>query len=109
MVPRHSPVARAEIMMSINTVAEELGVKLEPKPFDDEFRIGLSVSGTLEHQEKLQRFGLKQMKNGARVTMSRIAVDRVRIDADQFAPDLMSAKTEVKVDETGHLIASPKA
>lgn len=107
---RHrAPVHRVEIMMSISTVAEQLGVKLEPRPLDDEFRIGLSVSGTLERQEKLERFGIKGMKNGARVTMSRVATDRVRIDADQFAPDLVSARADVKVDETGHLIAAPKA
>ena len=101
--------AHSEIMMSISVVAEQVGVRLEPKPFDDEFRIGLSISGTLEHHEKLERFGVKGMKNGARVTMSRIAADRVRLDCDQLDAQPSNAKADIKVDESGHLVASTKA
>jgi hypothetical protein len=97
----------APTTVSAKAIAEQLGAKLQPRD-DDELRIGMSFTAVLESPEKLTEFGLKGMHAGARVTVARVAPDKIRVEADEMTPVQASASASLKVDAKGALIAPPK-
>lgn len=96
----------APTMVSAKAIAEQLGSKLQPRE-DDELRIGMSVTAVLESPEKLSGLGIKGMHAGARVTVARIAPDKILVEADEMAPVEASGKVTLKLDEKGTLL-TPK-
>jgi hypothetical protein len=97
----------APTTVSAKAIAEQLGAKLQPRD-DDELRIGMSFTAVLESPEKLTEFGLKGMHAGARVTVARVAPDKIRVEADEMTPVQASAAGTFKVDAKGALVAPPK-
>ena len=93
--------------VSAKAIAEQLGAKLQPRD-DDELRIGMSFTAVLESPEKLAELGLKAMHAGARVTVARVAPDKIRVEADEMTPVQASASGTFKVDAKGGLVAPPK-
>ena len=91
---------------TIGNVAAQLGVKIIDRS-TDEFALGVQFSGTLEDTLKLPRFGLKGFHLGARVTVARIAQDRVHIEADELDPP-RSVYVRVHIDATGKIVAPAK-
>ncbi|HEV8236749.1 MAG TPA: hypothetical protein VGP84_19185 [Gemmatimonadaceae bacterium] len=97
----------APTIVSAKAIAEQLGAKLQPRD-DDELRIGMSFTAVLESPEKLAELGLKGMHAGARVTVARVAPDKIRVEADEMTPVQNSAAAAFKVDAKGALVAPPK-
>jgi len=97
----------APTMVSGKALAEQLGAKLQPRE-DDELRLGMSFTAVLESPEKLAEFGIKGMHAGARVTVARVAPDKIRVEADEMTPVEASGKATLKLDEKGMLVA-PKS
>jgi len=101
--PKQQSAAPATV--SAKAIAEQLGAKLQPRD-DDELRIGMSFTAVLESPEKLAEVGVKGMHAGARVTVARVAPDKIRVEADEMTPVQNSAAATLKVDAAGKLVAS---
>ena len=91
----------APLNPTIGTVAAQLGVKINDRA-TEEFAFGVQFSGSLEDTLKLPRFGLKGFHLGSRVTVARIAQDRVHIEADELDPP-RSAYVRLRIDATGKI------
>lgn len=89
-------------MVSAKAIAEQLGSRLQPRE-DDELRIGMSFTAVLASPEKLEGLGIKGMHAGARVTVARIAPDKILVEADEMVPVEASGKVTLKLDEKGTL------
>jgi hypothetical protein len=94
----------APTMVSAKGLAEQLGAKLQPRE-DDELRIGMSFTAVLQSPDKLEAFGIKGMHAGARVTVARIAPDKIRVETDEMTPVEANGKATLKLDEKGALVA----
>lgn len=95
----------APISVSAKALADQLGAKLQPR-FDDELNIGASFTAMLEQPDKLTALGLKPMHAGARVTVARIAPDKVRVEADEMDPAPANASATLKLDAKGMMISA---
>lgn len=93
----------APLNPTIANVAAQLGVKINDRG-TEEFAMGVQFSGSLEDTLKLPRFGLKGFHLGSRVTVARIAQDRVHIEADELDPP-RSVYVRVRIDATGKIVA----
>src|SRR5947208_2953210 len=91
--------------VSAKAIAEQLGAKLQPRA-DDELHIGASFTAMLEQPEKFTALGLKPMHAGARVTVARIAPDKVKVEADEMDPTPTNTSATLKLDAKGALIAA---
>jgi hypothetical protein len=97
----------APTTVSAKAIAEQLGAKLQPRD-DDELRVGMSFTAVLESPEKLTEFGVKGMHAGARVTVARVAPDKIRVEADEMTPVSQSGSASLKIDAKGALVVAPK-
>ena len=93
--------------VSAKAIAEQVAARLQPRD-DDELRLGASFTALLQDPEKLAELGLKGMHAGARITIARVAPDKVRIEADEMIPAPASAAATLKLDAKGALVAAPK-
>ncbi|HKW48517.1 MAG TPA: hypothetical protein VJN70_13805 [Gemmatimonadaceae bacterium] len=91
-------------MVSAKAIADQLGARLQPRD-DDELRLGMSFTAVLESPDKLTEFGIKGMHAGARVTVARVAPDKIHVEADEMTPVEASGKATLKLDEKGALVA----
>ena len=98
--------SRAPLNPTIGSVAAQLGVKIIDRA-TEEFALGVQFSGSLEDTLKLPQFGLKGFHLGSRVTVARIAQDRVHIEADELDPP-RSVYVRVRIDATGKIVAPAK-
>ena len=94
--------------VSAKTLCDQLGARLQPRP-DDELRLGGSATAVLADPEKLAAFGIKGMHNGARVTVARIAPDKIRVEVDEMDPAPANGSATLKLDPQGSLIAPGKS
>lgn len=92
--------------VTIGRVAVQLGVKVSDR-VEDEFTLGTSFTGSLEDTLKIQSFGIKGMHPGARVTVARVAPDRVYIEADELDPPNRSS-IRIRMEPDGTLVRPPK-
>lgn len=88
--------------ITMRGVADQLGTKVVPRE-TDELPIGASFTGTLADPTKLAAFGITGLHEGARVTVMRVAPERLRIEVDELDPVPLTKKATVKVDEKGKL------
>lgn len=95
----------APASVSAKALAEQLGSRLQPRP-DDELNVGQSFTAMLEKPDKFTALGLKEMHAGARVTVARIAPDKVKIEADEMDPTPANTSVTLKLDSKGMLIAA---
>lgn len=102
---QNAPRQQGEIHASAKALIAQLGVKMPPRD-DDEFGLGVSISGTLESPEKLARFGITGVHQGARVTIMRIAPDKVRVEADELDPTPARAAATLRLSASGTLLAA---
>jgi hypothetical protein len=83
-------------------VADQLGTKLaNGQP--EELAVGASATATLAEPAKLAAAGLRDAKAGARVTIMRIARDRMRIEVDEFDPVPRTRRVTLRVESDGRL------
>lgn len=93
--------------VSTKALAEQLGARPQPRD-DDELHVGSSFTAVLESPEKLTALGLKEMHAGARVTVGRVAPDKVRVEVDEMSPVAASTAGTFKLDAKGMLVAVAK-
>lgn len=92
--------------VSMKTVAEKLGIKPSPNAPDD-IEIGRSVTTSLTSPEKIAEYGIKGMHEGARVTVTRTAPDRLRVEADEMEPVSARAAVTLRVGTDGSMTRVP--
>lgn len=96
----------ASLAPTIANVAAQLGVKITDRE-SEEFVMGVQFTGTLTDTLKFTAFGLKGFAIGARVTVARIAQDRVHIEADELDPPRREF-VRVGIDTTGKILPPTK-
>lgn len=99
-------VRQQSSQLTRNDVAEQLGAKVTSSQ-NEELGIGSSLTGTLVDPSKLAKFGISGMHEGARVSVMRVAPDKLRIEVDELEPTPQTKKATLKVDEKGRLAPSP--
>jgi hypothetical protein len=85
-------------------VAEQLGIKASPSQAD-ELRVGGSITCVLVDPAKLAALGAPGLHAGARVTFMRIAVDKIRVEADEIEPVALTKRLTLRIDQQGKLSA----
>ncbi|HEU4721834.1 MAG TPA: hypothetical protein VFS59_10770 [Gemmatimonadaceae bacterium] len=90
--------------VQMRTVAQQLGTKLSVGQ-RDELTLGVTLNGTLQEPEKLEKFGITGVHKGARVTAMRIAPQKVIVEVDEIDPVPFSRKATLRVDDQGRLSA----
>ena len=93
---------------TIGAVSAQLGVKVTNLASED-FALGVNFTGVLEDPAKLAAFGIKDMHVGARVTASRMAPDRVIVEADEMEPIPARSSVRLRLGADGTLLVPPKA
>jgi hypothetical protein len=87
----------------VGEVAEKLGVKGMPNGAR-ELEPGQSATMMLEKPGKLEPYGIKGMHEGARVTITCVGPNRVRVEADEMDPTPRSTVVTLKVQDDGSLV-----
>ena len=90
----------------VDHVADKLGVKTmvnAPRELD----LGRSVTTTLADPKKLVAYGIKNMHEGARVTITCVGPNRVRVEAEEMEPVEQRTTVTLKVGEDGTLTQLP--
>lgn len=86
----------------VGNVADKLGVKTmanAPRELD----LGHSVTTTLADPKKIVPYGIKGMHEGARVTITCVGPNRVRVEAEEMEPVEQRTTVTLKVGEDGSL------
>jgi hypothetical protein len=86
-------------------VADQLGAKLTSSQ-NEELAVGSSLTGTLVDPAKLTKFGISGMHEGARVSVMRVAPDKLRVEVDELEPTPQTKKATLKIDDKGRLAPS---
>lgn len=99
--------APGEPEVAVNAVLSKLGAKPATTNYPTELELGRSITASLVAPDKLAEFGIKGMHEGARVTVTRIAPDRVRVEADELEPVSSSGAVTLRVGIDGDLTRVP--
>ena len=91
----------------VGSVAEKLGVKVLPSA-PNELELGHSATAMLDDPKKLAPYGIKGMHEGARVTITCVGPNRVRVEADELEPQAQRATVTLKVNDDGSLSPAPE-
>lgn len=112
IVANHQAAAQASpqghASLTLGAVADQLGVTIRAESSGDELALGASFTGSLDDPEKLAAFGIAGMHKGARVSVMRVAPDKIRVEADEIEPAPARAGVTLRVAADGKLLA-PKA
>lgn len=98
--------ARAAAQTSAS-VASQLGASMSPSQ-PEEFGVGTSITCQLADPAKLAVLGAPGLHAGARVTASRTAAERVRVEVDELDPAPLTKRLTLKIDAQGRLTAIPQ-
>jgi hypothetical protein len=86
-------------------LAEQLGAKMTSSQ-NEELGVGSSLTATLVEPAKLAKLGISGMHEGARVSVMRVAPDKLRVEVDEMEPTPLTKKATLKIDEKGRLAPS---
>jgi len=86
----------------IGSIAEKLGVTLIPSS-PKELELGHSATTMLAKPTKLVPYGISGMHEGARVTITCVGPNRVRVEADELEPVSHRASVTLQVSNEGEL------
>ena len=98
-------VRQQSAQLTRNDVAEQLGAKVTSNQ-NDELPVGSSLTGSLVDPAKLEKLGISGMHQGARVSVMRIAPDKLRVEVDEMEPTPQTKKATLKIDANGRLATS---
>jgi hypothetical protein len=104
-VPPATVVQQSKELTSAR-IADQLGIKLQLGQAE-ELATGGSLTGSLVDPAKLAKLGLPALHDGARVTVTRVAPDRLRIEVDELDPVPVTHKATLTIDDTGQLRMLP--
>jgi hypothetical protein len=102
MLPAVSVAQLVGAAVRVDAVAEKLGVKGMPNGAR-ELEPGQSATMMLEKPAKLEPY-IKGMHEGARVTITCVGPNRVRVEADEMDPTPRSTAVTLRVQEDGSLV-----
>ncbi len=107
MLPTSIAAQRSDVApVRLDVVAEKLGVKLVPSA-PRELELGSSATATLATPSRLEPFGITNMHEGARVTITCVAPDRLRVEADEMEPVAQRAVVTLRINPDGSLDVVP--
>lgn len=87
----------------IGAVLKHLGAKPATTNYPSELELGRTITASLVSPDKLADYGIKGMHEGARVTVTRISPDRVRVEADELEPVSAKGAVTLRVGTDGSL------
>ena len=90
--------------LQIRDLAQQLGVKLRPDA-PSELLVGATLTATVQEPEKLERFGIVGVHQGARLTAFRSSSQRLVVEVDEVDPQPITKRATVRVGASGHLSA----
>jgi hypothetical protein len=90
--------------VQMSTVADQLGAKLNPGQ-RDELSLGVTLNGTLQDPEKIEKLGISGVHKGARVTAMRVAPQKVIVEVDEIEPAPLTRKATLRINGQGRLSA----
>ena len=93
----------ADPEVSVSAILGKLGAKPATTNYASELELGRTITASLVKPDKLAEYGIKGMHEGARVTVTRIAPDRVRVEADELEPVAASGAVTLRVGTDGSL------
>ena len=93
--------------ISTAEIVGQLGAKLSPGQ-PDELPVGVSITGILVDTARLNALGAAGRQPGARVTVIRIALDRVRVEVDELDPVPFTKRLTLRLDGQGRLSVIPR-
>jgi hypothetical protein len=96
VTPQGSPAT-----VSVKNLSATLGVKPASTTGPAELELGATITFTLSEPLKIAKLGIVGMHEGARVTITRIAPDRIRVEADEMEPMPVSGKATLRVNADG--------
>jgi hypothetical protein len=88
--------------VAVGAVADKLGVKTmisSPRELD----LGKSVTATLAEPKKLVSYGITGMHEGARVTITCVGPNRIRVEAEEMEPVEQRTTVTLRVGDDGSL------
>jgi hypothetical protein len=91
----------------VDVVMEKLGVKGMPNTAR-ELELGQSATTTLSEPTKISSVGVAGMHEGARVTITCVGPNRLRVEADEMEPVSRSVAVTLQVAEDGSLKVAPE-
>ena len=109
-VPRQT-VAQSDLAepdVQVGTILKQLGAKPATTNFPSELELGRSITAMLVSPDKLADRGIKGMHEGARVTVTRVAPDRIRVEADELEPIAAKGTVTLRVGSDGSLTPVPE-
>lgn len=86
----------------IGNIVEKLGSKVMPSS-PRELELGHSATTTLAEPAKITAYGIKGMHEGARVTITCVGPNRLRVEVDEMEPVAKSATVTLKIAEDGSM------
>lgn len=107
------PAARAQsqqqgnVEISVKSTIDKLGLKPSGNT-PDEFELGRSITVSLADPAKIAKYGIVGMHEGARVTLTRVAPDRIRVEADEMEPVPNKSIVTLKVAANGSMTQAPE-
>ena len=111
-LPRTSPAQVAqqgEAVVTVKSLTEALGVKPATSAAPERLELGATVTFMLTDPAKIAKYTIRGLHEGARVTVTRIAPDRVRVEADEMEPLPVSGKVTLRINADRTLTVVPDA
>jgi len=105
--------ARAQVQqqgtvdISVKSTVDKLGLKPSGN-LPDEFELGRSITVSLADPTKIAKYGIVGMHEGARVVITRVAPDRIRVEADEMEPVPNKSVVTLKVAPNGSMTQAPE-
>jgi hypothetical protein len=103
---RAQPQQQGTVDISVKSTIDKLGLK-QSGNLPDDFELGRSITVSLADPAKAAKYGIVGMHEGARVTVTRVAPDRIRVEADEIEPLPNKSTVTLKVAADGSMTRAP--
>ena len=104
-----SAQATRQSEVAVKTITDALGLKPATSAAPATLDLGATVTCSLTDPAKLAKHTIRGLHEGARVTVTRVAPDRIRVEADEMEPMPVSGKVTLKVNGDGTFTPVPDA
>jgi hypothetical protein len=95
--------------VAVKTITDALGLKPAAASAPSTLELGATITFSLTDPAKLAKHTIRGLHEGARVTVTRVAPDRVRVEADEMEPMPVTGKVTLKVNGDGTFTPVPDA
>jgi hypothetical protein len=90
--------------VSVTETLAKLGAKAATTNIPPDLELGRSITASLVSVEKIEQYGIKGMHEGARVTVTRVGPDRIRVEADELEPVSAKSVVTLRIGSDGTLV-----